>query len=152
MAVHNLPNAHKVPKRPACTEQAMPNLTVTGPLGRSEQAVFWGPDFGESVLSQCSWKRWNADWPLWTGAVEIKRHEGLWCPPCIRGKISGVQPHEQLVLRCTPQDGLPVTDISAITDQQLVEYLCQNWAVFPCPRSDEDKIFYQLNASFHFVL
>ncbi len=25
--VHKLPNAHKVPKRPACTEQAMPNPT-----------------------------------------------------------------------------------------------------------------------------
>ncbi len=24
---HNLPNAHKVPKRTACTEQAMPNST-----------------------------------------------------------------------------------------------------------------------------
>ncbi len=69
---------------------------------------------------------------------EIKRHERLRCPPCIRGQISGEQPHAQLVLRCTPQDGLPVVDISAITNQQLVEYLCQNLAVFPCPRSDED--------------
>ncbi len=73
-----------------------------------------------------------------TTFVEIKRHERLRCPPCIRGQISGVQPHEQLVLRCTPQDGLPGVDISAITNQQLVEFLCQNRAVFPCPRSDED--------------
>jgi hypothetical protein len=71
-------------------------------------------------------------------SVEIKRHERLRCPPCIRGQISGVQPHEQLVLRCIPQDGLPGVEISAITDQQLVEYLCQHRAVFPCPRSDED--------------
>ncbi len=73
-----------------------------------------------------------------TTFVEIKRHERLRCPPCIRGQISGVQPHEQLVLQCTPQDGLPGVDISAITDQQLVEYLCQNRAFFPCQRSDED--------------
>ncbi len=32
-------------------------------------------------------------------SVEIKRHERSRCPPCIRGLISGVQPHEQLVLR-----------------------------------------------------
>jgi hypothetical protein len=73
-------------------------------------------------------------------SVGIKRHERLRCPPCIRGLISGVQPLEQSVLRlrCIPQDGLPGVDISAITDQQLVEYLCQHRAVFPCPRSDED--------------
>jgi hypothetical protein len=73
-----------------------------------------------------------------TTFVETKWHERLRCPPCIRGQISGVQLHDQLVLRCTPQDGLPVVDISAITDQQQVEYLCQNRAVFPCQRSDED--------------
>ncbi len=52
-----------------------------------------------------------------TTFMEIKRHERLRCPPCSRGQISRVQPHEQLVLRCTPQDGLPVVDISAITNQ-----------------------------------
>ena len=86
-------------------------------------------------------------------SVEIKRYERLRCPPCIRGQISGVQPHEQLVLGCTPQDGLPVVDISAITDQQLVQYLCQHQAVFPSesPARGAMKIFYQLNALFHFV-
>ena len=39
-------------------------------------------------------------------SVEIKRHERLRCPPCIRGLISGIQPYEQLVLRCIPHDGL----------------------------------------------
>jgi hypothetical protein len=73
-----------------------------------------------------------------TSCMETKQHERLRCPPCIRGQFSGVKPHEQLVLLCTPQDGLPMVDISTITDQQLVEYLCQNTAVFPCPRSDED--------------
>ena len=71
-------------------------------------------------------------------SVGIKRQERLRCPPCIRGLISGIQPHEQLVLRCIPQVGLPGVDISAITDQHLVECLCQHRAVFPCPRSDED--------------
>ena len=71
-------------------------------------------------------------------SMGIKRHERLRCPPCIRGLISGIQPHRQLVLLCIPQDGLPGVDIAAITDQQQVEYLCQHLAVFPCPRSDED--------------
>jgi hypothetical protein len=73
-----------------------------------------------------------------TVCSEIMRREYLQCPPCIRGQISGVKPHEQLVLRSIPHDDLPGVDISTISDQQLVEYLCQNRAVFPCPRSDED--------------
>ena len=39
-------------------------------------------------------------------SVGIKWHERLRCPPCIRGLISGIQPYEQLVLRCIPHDGL----------------------------------------------
>ncbi len=70
--VHNLPNAHKIPNQHIIYLLALagtPSLHGAGyaksdfttclpapqrcwsPLGRSEQAVFLGPDFGESVLT-----------------------------------------------------------------------------------------------------
>ncbi len=75
-----------------------------------------------------------------TARAEAKWQDPLRCPPCIQGEISGVKPHEQLVLQCTLQSGLPEVDISTgtISDQQLLEYLCQTLAVFSYPRNNED--------------
>jgi hypothetical protein len=52
-----------------------------------------------------------------TARAEAKWQDPLWCPPCIQGQICGVKPHEQLVLQCTLQSGLPEVDISTISDQ-----------------------------------
>jgi hypothetical protein len=60
-----------------------------------------------------------------TASAEAKWRDPLRCPPCIQGQISGVKPHEQLVLQCTLQSGLPEVDISTICEKQLLEYLCQ---------------------------
>jgi hypothetical protein len=38
----------------------------------------------------------------------------------------------------TLQDGLPEVNVSTISDQQLLEYLCQNRAVISYPRNDEE--------------
>jgi hypothetical protein len=58
--VHKLPNAPKAPKTPSLYGAGYAKSDFTtclpapqrcwGPLGRSEQAVFWGPDFDESVF------------------------------------------------------------------------------------------------------
>jgi hypothetical protein len=73
-----------------------------------------------------------------TARAEAKWQDPINCPPSIQGQISGVKPHEQLVLQCTLQSGLPEVDISTISDQQLLEYLCQTRAVFSYPRNNED--------------
>ncbi len=45
-----------------------------------------------------------------------------------------------------------MVDISAITDQQPVEYLCQNRAVIPCPRSDRDILSVECPVPLHAVV
>jgi hypothetical protein len=59
------------------------------------------------------------------------------CPPCIRGQIIDTQPHDQLVLSSPSPDRLPDADISSISNQQLLEYLCKNRPVFYYPRNDD---------------
>ncbi len=124
------------------TQQLEKSAAASGP---SEIPEDWSA-FSDILPQQCHSTARNAtmqtDLPQLEceTSVGIKRQERLRCPPCIRGLISGIQPHEQLVLRCIPQDGLPEVDISATTDQQLAEYLCQHRAVFPCPRSEEDIV------------
>jgi hypothetical protein len=51
------------------------------------------------------------------------------CPPCIRGQVIDTKPHDQLVLQYPLPYQLPKVDISSISDQQLLEYLCQNRAM-----------------------
>ncbi len=43
-----------------------------------------------------------------------------------------------MVLQCQPIDLLPDVDISGISDQQLLEHLCQNRAFFSHQRNDDD--------------
>ncbi len=80
--VHNVPSAHKVPNQHIIYLLALagtPSLygagyaksdfttclpapqRCWGPLGRSEQAVFWGPDFGESAQT---WPYGSTYWGL----------------------------------------------------------------------------------------
>ncbi len=70
--------------------------------------------------------------------TEAKWQDPLRFPPCIQEQISGARPHEQLVLQCTLQSGLPEGDISTISNQQLLEYLCQIRAVFSFQRNNEE--------------
>ena len=72
--------------------------------------------------------------------TDVMVPEHLRCPPCIRGQIVDTRPHDQLVLSCPLPDQPPDVDISSISDQQLVEYLCKSRAVFSYPRSDDDVL------------
>jgi hypothetical protein len=59
-------------------------------------------------------------------------------PRCIRGQIIGTEQHDHLVLQSFLPTELPDSDISAIPDQQLADYLGQMRAVFPFPRRNDD--------------
>jgi hypothetical protein len=75
-----------------------------------------------------------------------------YCPQCIRGQITDMLQHNQLVLRYSPPAGLPDTDISKIADPQLLDSLCHGRAVFPYPCNDNNTLMVECLASLRTVV
>jgi hypothetical protein len=73
-------------------------------------------------------------------------------PPCIGGQIIDTQQHDQLFLRCPLPDRLPEEDISSISNQQMLEYLCKKRAVFSYKRSDDDILLVECLIAFQAVV
>ena len=74
------------------------------------------------------------------------------CPQCIRGQITDMLQHNQLVLRYSPPAGLPDTDISKIADPQLLDSLCHGRAVFPYPCNDNNTVMVECLTSLRTVV